>query len=253
MPLEQRGMRYRTSEASVRDLDLPPPFRSIRLREVGDAFRHACRHASDLGAGAFVFVGRYDLAEFAVVLEPEQPLKTARLAFYAGMVALADALATQAPPEKPIAIDWPDSLRVDRGLIGGGRLSWPDDADEQTVPDWLVFSASIRTAFIGEEAGLHPLASALAEEGFGDVGSEQLGESFDRHLMVAFDRWQEEGFAAIAKEYLARLQPEKDARRGIDDVGDLLVQRGSRTERLVLKDALGRPQWLDRKTGGPRL
>src|SRR5204863_6167922 len=141
-------------------------------------------------------------------------------------------------------IDWPDSLHVDRGLIGGGRLSWPDDADEQTVPEWLVFSASIRTAFIGEEAGLHPLASALAEEGFGDVGSEQLGESFARHLMVAFDRWQEEGFAAIAKEYLAKLPPEDGARRGIDDRGDLIVQRGGRTERLGLTDALRRPRWL---------
>ena len=253
MPLEQRRTRHRIADASVRDLDLPPPFRAVRLREVGDAYRHACRHASDLGAGTFVFVGRYDLAEFAVVLEPEQLLKSARLAFYAGMVALADALAAQAPPEKPITIDWPDSLRVDRGLIGGGRLSWPDEAHENAVPDWLVFSASIRTAFIGEEPGLHPLASALGEEGFGDVGSEKLGESFARHLMVAFDRWQQDGFGEVAKEYLAKLKPEKDATRGIDEAGDLLVRRGGKTERLVLKDALRRPRWLDPKTGGPRL
>ena len=54
----------------------------------------------------------------------------ARRAFYAGMVALADALAAHAPPEKPMTIDWPDAIRVDGGLIGGGRLAWPENADE---------------------------------------------------------------------------------------------------------------------------
>ena len=77
------------------------------------------------GAGTLVYVGRFDLAEFAVVLEPDEPLRIARRAFYAGMAALADALIVLAPPEKPIAIDWPDAIRVDRGLVGGGRLAWP--------------------------------------------------------------------------------------------------------------------------------
>src|SRR5262249_11498800 len=79
-------------------LDLPPPFRLVTLREVGDAFAHATRVAAEEGAGTLVYVGRLDLAEFAVVLEPEEPLKTARRALYAGLTALADALAVHAPP-----------------------------------------------------------------------------------------------------------------------------------------------------------
>src|SRR5436853_7830650 len=118
MPLEQRN-RPRKSPGLI--LDLPPPFRPVVLREVGDAVAHACAHATELGAGTLVFVGRFDLAEFAVVLEPEEPLASARLAFYAGMVALGDALAASAPPEKPITIEWPDGVQVDRGLVGGGR------------------------------------------------------------------------------------------------------------------------------------
>src|SRR5476649_867406 len=73
------------------ELTLPPPFTLVRLREVGDAFAHAISIAGEQGAGTLVYVGRFDLAEFAVVLEPEEPLRQARLAFYAGMVALADA------------------------------------------------------------------------------------------------------------------------------------------------------------------
>ena len=46
----------------------------VTLREVGDAFAHAKANAAALGAGTLVFVGRFDLAEFAVVLEPDEPL-----------------------------------------------------------------------------------------------------------------------------------------------------------------------------------
>ena len=109
--------------SSLRALDLPPPFRLVVLREAGDAFAHASAHAAELGAGTLVFVGRFDLAEFAVVLEPEETLARACRSFYAGMTALADALAALAPPETPITIEWPDRLEIGRRLVGGGR-SW---------------------------------------------------------------------------------------------------------------------------------
>ena len=73
-------------------LDLPPPFTLVTLREVGDAFAHAVEIAPEQGAGTLVYVGRFDLAEFAVVLEPDEPLRTARRALYLGMAALIDAL-----------------------------------------------------------------------------------------------------------------------------------------------------------------
>src|SRR5712671_5361811 len=133
----QRERRSRIHKPYARTLDLPPPFRLVVLREVGDAFAHACAHAAELGAGTLVFVGRFDLAEFAVVLEPDEPLASARRGLYAGMVALADALAALAPPEKPIAVEWPDAIRVDGGLVGGGRLAWPHGADETAPPPWL--------------------------------------------------------------------------------------------------------------------
>ncbi|MEA2934903.1 MAG: hypothetical protein QOD74_1549, partial [Variibacter sp.] len=126
------------------DLLLPPPFRVVTLREVGDAFAHAQAVAAVEGAGTLVWVGRFDLAEFALVLEPEQPLKTARKSFFAAMNALADALTVLAPPEKPIAFDYPDAIRVDGGLVGGGRLAWPSAAAEDAIPDWLVFGTTIR-------------------------------------------------------------------------------------------------------------
>src|SRR3954468_11840315 len=101
--------RSRGGALAAPELDLPPPFRPVTLREAGNAFAHACSIAAQEGAGTLVHVGRFDLAEFAVVLEPEEPLRTAGRALYTGMCALADPLAVHAPPEKPINFDWPDA------------------------------------------------------------------------------------------------------------------------------------------------
>ena len=252
MPIGERAPLHTSAKPA---LDLPPPFRLTTLREVGDAFAHAVSVAADEGAGTLVHVGRFDLSELAVVLEPEEPLATARRALYAGLIALADALAVHAPPEKPIGFDWPDAVRVDGGLVGGVRLAWPQGADEREPPEWLVFGAMIRIVSLGdEETGVRPLSSALEEEGFDDLGSGALVESFARHLMVAIDTWQEQGFGEIAKSYLARLSPEKGLRRDIDEMGDLLVRRigKTETERRSLVQALTVPSWLDPATGGPR-
>ena len=101
-----------------------------RLREFGDAFAHAATLAPQHGAGTLVYVGRFDVAEFAVVLEPADPLIRARRVFYAGMGALADAIAGAAPPETAIHIKWPDALYVNWGFVGGGRLAWPESTGE---------------------------------------------------------------------------------------------------------------------------
>lgn len=226
----------------------------VRLRESGDAFAHACRIAPQSGAGTLVYVGRFDLAEFAVVLEPAEPLITARRAFYAGMVALTDALRAYAPPAKEVAVGWPDALRVDGGLVGGGRLGWPPSADEDEPPDWLIFGAMIRIVMMTDDPGLHPLASALDEEGFGEAGAVEVTESFARHLMRAIDHWQVEGFDSVARDYLSRIPRERQTVRRIDDRGNLLTRRigSDTTERADLVKALASPSWLDPTLGGPK-
>jgi biotin-(acetyl-CoA carboxylase) ligase len=250
MPLKTRTLGTPFSS----ELALPPPFTLVTLREVGDAFAHAAAVATEQGAGTLVYVGRFDLAEFAVVLEPDEPLRQARRSFYAGMVALADALVAHAPPETPLDIAWPDTLRINGGIVGGGRLAWPRGANEDRPPAWLVFGAMIRTVSMNTEPGLTPLSTALEEEGFTDFTAARLLESFARHLMLATDSWQERGFAAVAHDYLARLTKENGVRRDVDDDGDLLIRRMGKVdvERNKLVPALGKPAWLDPKTGGPR-
>lgn len=249
--------RTRISSTTEPEVELPPPFRLVTLREVGDAFAHACTHAEEEGAGTLVYVGRYDLAEFAVVLEPDEPLRIARRTSYACMTALADALSVLAPPETPLVIEWPDTIRVNLGLVGGGRLAWPANADENARPEWLVFGAMIRLVSLTEgEAGLRPLSSALEEEGFESLAADRMVEAFARHLMVALDGWQEHGFSGVAKGYLQYLAADGETgiRRDIDENGDLLIRRMGNVDvqRRMLLPALTQPAWFDPKSRGPR-
>ena len=240
-----------------RALELPPLYDVVPLRELGDAFAHACAIADDRGAGTLVWVRRFDLAEFAVVLEPEVSLTEARHAFYVGMNALGDALCTHAPPETPIGFDWPDAIRVDGVLVGGGRLGCPSGVAEGAVPPWLVFSAMVRTAAMGGgEPGARPLLGALDETGFEDVDAGEIVASFARHLMAGFHDWSETGSAGVAKRWLDRLVREPGRSVRLADNGDLLVFRGADREpsqRRNLAGALAAPSWLDPGTGMPWL
>jgi biotin-(acetyl-CoA carboxylase) ligase len=230
------------------ELALPPPYQAVRLREFGDAFTHAATLAPQRGAGTLVYVGRFDVAEFAVVLEPTDALVRARRVFYAGIGALADAIGAAAPPETAIHIKWPDALYVNWGLVGGGRLAWPKSTDEAKVPAWLVFGATIRTAWNKRiDPGLTPELTALDEEGFAEITSKQIVESFARNFMQALDVWQESGFATAVRPYLERLARENHQSCEIDENGDLMVQPASdaATERQALLPRLKAPAWLD--------
>src|SRR5438067_8120825 len=229
------------------ELILPPPYHAVRLREFGDAFAHAVTLAPQRGAGTLVYVGRFDVAEFAVVLEPTDPLAQGRRVFYAGMAALADAIAVSASPETAIHIEWPDALYVNWALVGGGRLAWPAKTRAGNIPEWLVFGATIRTASgTGVDPGLTPDVTALDEEGFAEISSNNIIEGFARNLMLLLNNWQGGGFAAVRKSYFERLSRDDRQRWDIDDNGDLIRHTAKdKTQRRALLPRLEKPEWLD--------
>jgi hypothetical protein len=239
-------------------LDLPPGYRLVSLRESGDAFAHGLAIAAEAGAGTLIRVGRYDLVEFAVILEPDEPLVSARRAFFAGMNAIGDAIAAHCPPEREVSFAWPDTILFDQGLLGGARLGWPPDCAESDVPAWLVLGIMLRAADLAYiETGAIPGAVSLTGVGFEMVETEAIVASFARHLMAGFDRWNEQGFGPIALNYLARLLGYKAGeRRGIDRNGDLLVSAPLDKRppvRAGLVEALARAAWYDPGLRGPRL
>ena len=219
-------------------LSLPPPFQLVTLREAGDAFGHAQSIAATKGAATLVWARRFHMAEFALVLEPEEPLAAARRVVYAAGNALADALAIHAPPQQPIDFDWPGGLRVDGALVGGLRLAWPADAAEDAAPDWLVLGCSVRMIVMrAGEPGFRPLLGGLDEQGFEELSPAALIEGFSRHFLREMNEWNAEGFDAVQKRWLQRAE----------GAGAALAD-----DRL-LAEALRVPAWLDPATGEPWL
>ena len=246
-----------------RVLDLPPPFGLVTLRESGDAFARAFEAAGEMGAGTLLWTRRFDVAEFAVVLEPEEKLGAARRAHYAGMNALVDALAVHAPPNMPITFDWPDAVRVDGVLVGGGRLGWPEGVAEDEVPPWLVFGAMVRTAVIrAGDPGLRPLLGGLDEVGFQEIDPGEILASFARFLKAGLHDWEEGGFGVVEKRFIGRMAPDQASSPGtgeqasgrLDGNGDILIEDGQGpATRRSLREALAAPSWRDPKTGMPWL
>ena len=223
---------------------MPPGYTLVALRELGDAFARACEIAAEAGAGTLVWVRRYDLVEFAVVLEPDEPLKSARRAFFAGMNALADAIAAHCPPEREVTFDWPDAIRFDAGLLGGGRLGWPPECTEDDIPEWLVFGVILRAAEMAHVPEVQATSGvSLLSEGFEMVDTDAIIEldSPPHDRIRSLERARLWGDRAGLSERLPKRKAGE--RRGIDVNGDLLIgmPAGSGApERSSLVDALGR-------------
>ncbi|WP_019905158.1 biotin/lipoate--protein ligase family protein [Methylobacterium sp. 77] len=233
-------------------LALPPVFSLLVSAGPTSAFDAACRHASS-GEATGLLVWRRDAAilDLAVILAPDEPLATARRAFFAGIVALAEAIGAHGPPEIPVTFDWPDTVRFDGARLGGGRLGWPATCGEGDVPDWLVFSTMIIASKAqAGDPGLTPDSTSLANEGFAqDDDHASVVESFARHLMKAFALWEEDGFEAIERRYLSRLVDGGRSAR-IDRNGDLIDDDGTRRS---LVSGLAGMSWRDPLTDEPLL
>ena len=187
MPLGERTHLRRSSQ---RTLDLPPPFKLVTLREVGGRVFSCRQRRVRSGAGTLVYVGRFDLAEFAVVLEPEEPLETASRALCRHRRARGRWRCTH-HPSGPSPSTGPTRCASTVGSSGARGLDG-HRMPRSKPPAWLVFGAMIRIVAMGEdEPGLRPLSAALDEEGFENFDSDRLVESFARHLMVAIDTWRE--------------------------------------------------------------
>jgi hypothetical protein len=169
-------------------------------------------------------------------------------------------LAGSAPPHHPISLVWPDAIHIDALLIGGARLAWPPQSDEEDAPEWLVFGAMLRRVVMAdrktqqsEESSLS-FAASLEDQGFEEPDSDRLIESFARHLMAIIDAWQANGFEVVTQSYLTYLMREKGAWPTIDGNGDLMLRwiGKEQPDRHSLAQALEQPTWLDPATGGLR-
>jgi len=231
-------------------LILPPPYTLIEGRGT-DILEEAAALAPEHGAGTLVVRHAPGLLAFAVVLEPEEPLEQAQMAFLLGMTALGDALAAHCPPERPVRFVWPDELRYDKARLGGGRFRVAPGCKPGAVPDWMVFAAElIADRDQLENPGDYPDSLSLKEDEFD--APEAIISTFASYMMLYFDRWAHDGLEAVTNRYLMRVDP--PLLRGVRRLeGDRLIEITPSGGRKFppLMEALGQNGW--RGDAGPKL
>jgi len=125
------------------------------------------------------------------------------------------------------------------------------------VPNWLVFGVILRAADMVHLDEVQAASGvSMLGAGFEMVDTDAIIGSFARHLMTAFDRWNERGFDTIARDYLERLPRRKAGEiRAIDANGDLLVKLPAGSgppDRTSLVGALAKAEWYDPQLRGPK-
>jgi BirA family transcriptional regulator, biotin operon repressor / biotin---[acetyl-CoA-carboxylase] ligase len=251
------------AEGMTEEPRFPPPFEPVSIA-AGSAFDIArSKAAAGAGAGTLVWLRRADrLAnrfDWAVVLEPSEPLEPSLTVAYVALLGLGDALAALGPPHVRVSFGWPDRVAVNRGRVGGIRIAAAETGVAPAIPDWLVLGAEIRLYNDPDDRdpGLHPDETALIEEGFGEIEAPLLAESLSRNFLLWMNRWQDDGLAPVLREWQAHFDDGQGGDltvevagekltggfTGIDATGALLLGQSGNVRRISLVDALRRPSW----------
>jgi len=94
------------------------------------------------------------------------------------------------------------------------------------------------------EPGQNPNETALMEEGCADVTAHALIESWSRHMLYWINRFEDEGFAPIHKNWCGKCEEigtntNEGTFLGLDDKGGMILRDGDTTIVRPLTELLG--------------
>lgn len=214
----------------TRALEFPPLLTGIAVS--GDPFQAALASVKDEVEPGAVFYGS-DLARFqtAIVLAPEEPLRSALRVSFAISLGLNDALGALAPPEVGVHLAWPNRIKVN-GALCGTLTAAASTTDASAEPDWLIIGLDMPLmAAQSDEPGHTPDQTTLFDEGCSDIALPDLIEAWGRHMMSWLHIYLTDGFEELHRAWLAVSDDRQyDYFVGLDEHGGLLVKSGDRTE-----------------------
>lgn len=236
-----------------------PPLLSGHGVDAGeDPFERACAGARDgeYGAGDLIWSRALDRIAMALVLEPDVDRQRSREMIFTAMVACADAVGANIPPEIGFTWLWPTTLRANGARVGEVRYCEAETDAEDGAPEWIVvgleivlFDATPREV----EPGETPDRTTLFDEGAGDIEADELVSSIARHWTTWIHRWDSDGFEPVHEAWLFRADGHKETVSlktvegqaegvflGIDEAGNLLLKaEGGAVRALSLSEELG--------------
>ena len=222
----------------------PPLLQGIPAK---DPLAVACAQAREgCDAGLVVYDLGPSVLRAAIVFAPEVPLAQAMGILPLCAVGFQNALGALAPPEVGVHLAWNGDLRVN-GAICGRLTAAASDTDARRVPDWLVVGLSVNILPQSDTPGDTPDMTTLYGEGCSDVHVVTLLEAWARHMLVALNRWQDEGNAPLHKEWNGLAWGLNDPMTqgaysgqfiGVDENFGLLLKSDDTTHLIPLTDLL---------------
>ncbi|NRG18365.1 hypothetical protein HPQ64_11755 [Rhizobiales bacterium] len=236
----------------------PPLLTGHAVDADDDPFERACAGAgaAEFGAGDLVWSRALDRIAMALVMEPDVDRQRSREMIFVAMVACADAVGANIPPEIGFTWLWPTTLRANGARVGQVRYAEAESEAEDGAPEWIVvgieiilFDAKPRDV----EPGQTPERTTLFDEGTGEIEAHELISSIARHWTTWIHRWDGDGFAPVHENWLFRADGHKETVSletregevtgvflGIDEAGNLLLkEEAGSTRALSLAGELG--------------
>ncbi len=224
----------------------PPLFEGRDTGRV-DPLTVACTTAAEgCDAGLVCHSIAPDRLRAAIVFAPETPLAEAMTALPLCGIGFRDALGALAPPEVAVHLGWDGRIYVNGGECGA-LTARAATADPHLIPDWLVIGLDLALWPESEDTGLTPDRTALYAEGCAEVDPTALLEAWVRHTLVGLNIWEEDGTAALHRDWTGVAQGigkevEMRGRRGIfigaDENFGLLLKEPAGTTLIPLTDLL---------------
>lgn len=205
-----------------------------------------------LGAGDVIWARNMSAMDWAIVLEPEVPLRKAMQMAPLALVATGDCIGALTPPQVGLMFRWPDSVHVN-GATAGHIEVVASTTDPDEIPDWIVLRVYVQLKRDNDtEPGERPDITSLDEEGCPDLTRTGMIESYSRHFLTWLNTWTEDGFKPIHNAWLQRAHglqepfllasPKLNVHgsfTGLDEDGNMLLTDDAGTTQLVtLADAL---------------
>ncbi len=184
---------------------LPPVYDLVVIAGERDAFTRACELArSRVRDGLLVWNERPDRLQLAVLLEPEAGLEESLQVVPLFTLAVGDALGGFTAPTLPLALRWPATVLIDGVELARIRWARGEPPVPGGIPPWIVLGLD---APMREPAEPGRMPDRMTVEGAAGepVAATAIVERIARHFLARVDRWQEEGFAPIARAWNRRL------------------------------------------------
>jgi BirA family biotin operon repressor/biotin-[acetyl-CoA-carboxylase] ligase len=180
------------------------------------------------------------------ILRPDCAIGEAAQLGFAAALALVDALGHLMPPLTDVRLKWPNDVLVNERKAAGILLETVIDSDGTFRA--LLLGLGVNIADAPDDTAFPATALHWESAGRG-IGPEDLLEPWAKHFLTWVNRWVDDGFQPLRRQWLAYAHPPGQQLRvrlpnrevhgtfhDMDDAGGLLIDTEHGRERLSVGD-----------------